>query len=114
MYNNKEHNHICKACQCGYHACDDCDKRKTWKSVACTPEHYQIFLNICEYNDKIKTKQEAIDSFSCIGITYDKINDYKEFKESIFKTMKEILTPKNVEVKKQSKIKYKEKAKLTD
>lgn len=114
MSDNKTHNHICLICQCGYYACNSCDKNKGWKSITCTAHHYQIYMVVYEYRNKITSKQEAIDSFSYIDITYDKINDYKNFKETIFETMKEILTPEIVEVKKQSKVIHKEKKKLTD
>lgn len=38
-------NHICRNCGFEYYACPDCDKRSTWKSVACSFECYQKYVD---------------------------------------------------------------------
>ena len=41
-------NHICKNPECkkAYYACNFCDKNKTWRSVACSPECYQKYTDL--------------------------------------------------------------------
>ena len=46
-------NHICKYTKCTngkdggrkhYFACDYCDRTQVWRSVACCPEHYDLYI----------------------------------------------------------------------
>ena len=41
-------NHICKnpKCKKSYYACDHCDRIKSWRSVACSPECYQKYVDL--------------------------------------------------------------------
>ena len=41
-------NHICKNPECRkhYYACDHCDRTKSWRSVACSPECYQKYVDL--------------------------------------------------------------------
>ena len=54
-------NHICKNPDCGkaYHACNACDKTEgiSWRSVACSPECFFIYLDLCEEANR-KTLEE--------------------------------------------------------
>lgn len=46
-----EPNHTCRICGKPYFACDTCDAKigKTWRAVACTAEHYDVFLAMWKY-----------------------------------------------------------------
>jgi len=61
MANRNEPNHICKYSKCDlgvdkngnkcrkhYYACDGCDKKFNWRSVACCPEHYVKYVEEVE------------------------------------------------------------------
>lgn len=39
-------NHICKACGKAYYACPDCDRVNSWKSMACSPQCYQKYMQM--------------------------------------------------------------------
>lgn len=41
-------NHICKNPECRkeYYACSFCDKNRTWRSVACSPECYKKYTDL--------------------------------------------------------------------
>lgn len=60
-------NHICKnpKCRKKYYACDFCDKIHSWRSVACSTECYQEYVNLViaeRSKDKIvDNKPERID-----------------------------------------------------
>ena len=45
-------NHTCRICGKKYFACDTCDEKigKTWRAVACTAEHYDIYYALWRYN----------------------------------------------------------------
>lgn len=44
-------NHKCVICGAAYYACNDCDKHRSWRAVACTPECYQTYLAFILYRD---------------------------------------------------------------
>lgn len=47
-----EPNHTCRICGKSYFACDTCDAKigKSWRAVACTAEHYDIYYALWRYN----------------------------------------------------------------
>ena len=59
---SKEINHWCVVCGKGYHACDSCEKIKSytpWRTLTDTIEHFAIFTVLKDYNNKVIDKQEA-------------------------------------------------------
>lgn len=46
-----EPNHTCRICGKPYFACDTCDAKigKTWRTVACTAEHYDVYIALWKY-----------------------------------------------------------------
>lgn len=52
-------NHRCKACGKEYFACRICDKTKAWRSVACSPECYQKYVDMVI---EARTKGKEINS----------------------------------------------------
>ena len=49
----------CWICGKPHEYCSHCAAYHGWKYVADTPEHYQIYLTIEDYNDGVITKEEA-------------------------------------------------------
>ena len=58
---NKKINHWCKVCGVGYYACNDCDRKDfiTWRAVACTPEHFQAYMTLHDFDGGKIGKEEA-------------------------------------------------------
>lgn len=55
MENGKKINHYCVVCGIGYHACDTCNKEKTfmpWRTLTDTMEHFKVFMILKDYNNK--------------------------------------------------------------
>jgi len=57
-------NATCKICGKKYHICKSCDENKygsfeTWKSYTDTPEHYQIFVMLRDFNLNLVTTKEV-------------------------------------------------------
>lgn len=42
----KKPNHICRTCGKEYYACNSCDKRRTWRAVACSPECWHKYSEL--------------------------------------------------------------------
>lgn len=81
-------NHWCIICGKGYHACDACDKVRTftpWRKLADTPEHYQIYLVLKQYKNKVISKAEAKTMLNNIGLA-----DMDSFKDGVNKLIAEI------------------------
>lgn len=55
-----EPNHICRICGKPYFACDTCDKKigKTWRTVACTAEHYDVYFALWKYSNGMLAEDE--------------------------------------------------------
>ena len=58
---NKEINHWCKVCGVGYFACNDCDRKEfiTWRSVACSPKHFQAYCILHDFDSGMLDKDKA-------------------------------------------------------
>jgi hypothetical protein len=61
----------CQICGKEYECCPDCHKRGNWRSIVCSPEHYQIVQILRDYREGVLTAQEATEHFALIGITAD-------------------------------------------
>lgn len=86
---SKEINHWCVICGKGYHACDSCDSMKSftpWRALTDTIEHFQLFVILKNYNNKLISKEEARKDLSKINIS-----DKDSYKESVKKVLNEIL-----------------------
>lgn len=62
MEHRRETNHWCVLCGTGYHACDTCNKVKSftpWRTLTDTIEHYKIFMILKDYNNKIINREQA-------------------------------------------------------
>ena len=94
---SKKINHWCIICGKGYHACDSCDEIQSftpWRKLACSPEHYKLYILI--------TKEEVKSMLVNIDLT-----GMKDFKESTKKVLDEILK-EDIPVRKSSKKKIAE------
>lgn len=83
-------NHWCIICGKGYHACDDCAKIKAfkpWRTLADTPEHFQIYSVLQDYNNKLISRTEAREMLSNIDLS-----EKRSFKEGVKKVIDEILS----------------------
>lgn len=86
----KNINHWCVVCGNGYHACDSCDEIKSfmpWRKLTDTAMHYQVFTVLKEYNNKLISKVEAIETLSRLDIS-----DKDTYKDSAKKVLDEILS----------------------
>ena len=59
----------CWICGKQHEYCPVCHQSNGWKYVADTPEHYQIYLVLHEFEESIITKDEATERFAELGIT---------------------------------------------
>lgn len=73
--------HKCLICGTMYHACDTCQKVKTftpWRTLCDTQEHYQILLDIKSYDGGLLTKEEAAADILKRGVKRGSYNDWPE------------------------------------
>ena len=79
MQTKTEINHWCRICGKGYHACDDCDLKNfiTWRAIACTPEHFQAYTILHEYDGSEESKEKAKDMLKSLS-DVQAIGDYPE------------------------------------
>lgn len=83
-------NHWCIICGKGYHACDDCVKIrsfKPWRTLADTLEHFQIYMTIQAYNDKIINKTKAQAELGNVDLS-----DRDSYKDNVKKVLDEIFS----------------------
>ena len=79
MGDKKEINHWCVLCGTGYHACDTCNKEKTftpWRALTDTIEHYKIFMILKEYNNNLINREQAKEALSNLDLSGKE--NYKE------------------------------------
>lgn len=50
-------NHICKTCGVPYYACNDCDKKNSWRAVGCCFEHAEAYWRLVEADRAKKVEQ---------------------------------------------------------
>lgn len=80
----------CWICGTEYKYCEKCDPLHSWKSVACTPNHYQVVMIIDEHRDGVITSKEATEKFKNIGITLD--SDFSEYLPEVAIHIKTIIS----------------------
>ncbi len=104
---DKPNNHWCKICGKGYYACNACDSKIfiTWRAVACTPEHFQAYTILHEYNGSEQSKETAKKQLETL-IDMNAIGDYPE-------TTRRLLTEIFAENKAAEKTNVKQKQKNT-
>ena len=88
MEHGKEINHWCVLCGTGYHACDSCNKEKTftpWRTLTDTIEHYKIFTILKDYNNKLVDRDKAKELLS-----YLDLSGQENYKESSKKVLADI------------------------
>ena len=88
MEHGKEINHWCVLCGTGYHACDSCNKEKTftpWRTLTDTIEHYKIFTILKDYNNKLIDRDRAKELLSCLDLS-----EKESYKESSKKVLADI------------------------
>lgn len=90
MEHGKEINHWCVLCGTGYHACDTCNKEKTftpWRTLTDTIEHYKIFIVLKDYNNKLISRDKAKELLSTLNLS-----GKENYKESAKKVLADIYT----------------------
>lgn len=83
--------HKCLICGTMYHACDTCQKVKTftpWRTLCDTQEHYQILLDIKSYDGGLLSKEEAAADILKRGVKH---GSYDEWPEGTRRKLDEIL-----------------------
>lgn len=75
-------------CDTNYYACNDCDNKvgKSWRAIACSPSHYQVYFIVIGLRDKTMSEDEAKSFLNHLGIDKNYINSLKE-------NIQEILLP---------------------
>lgn len=68
---------ICKTCGTEYSACPDCEKNRSWRTVADTADCWKIYITAIEIRDNIIADDEAISALKSAGITADTLNAAK-------------------------------------
>lgn len=95
MKHRKEINHWCVLCGTGYHACDTCNKEKTftpWRTLTDTIEHYKIFTILKDYNNKLIDREKAKELLSGLDLS-----GKENYKESAKKVLANIYSNVNVD-----------------
>lgn len=94
--------HKCIVCGAMYHACDTCQKIKTytpWRTLCDTMEHYQVLLAIKSYDSGVFTKEEAAEDIKKRGVVF---GSYDEWPEGTKHKLNEILAEPKRKKKNQS------------
>ena len=72
---SKKPNHRCRICGTEYYACNDCASRlkaqygeESWRAVADTPVHYQIYVILVHFVRKEISATEALQQLNHVGI----------------------------------------------
>ena len=66
-----DYNHFCKICGKGYNACDTCINQKNyaaWRAIACTQDHFQVYMVLYEYGNGTLEKADAKGMLSKVNI----------------------------------------------
>lgn len=98
----------CWICGKEYKCCPKCKDYVSWKSIACTPKHYQVAMILREYDNKLINEQEAKDLFNNIGIKSS--SDCVGYLEAVTEKIKGIIDTKPIQ---ESNIKITDKPKTT-
>lgn len=82
----KKSNAICQVCGTPYYICKNCEKLNSWKTSACSTQHFQIRQIYLQYRDKLITLKQATTMLSHLGeIDYSNFTDgYKAFFEMVY------------------------------
>lgn len=73
--------HKCIICGTLYHACDTCQKVKTytpWRTLCDTQEHYQVLLALKSFESGILTREEAAADIRKRGVTKGTYSNWPE------------------------------------
>lgn len=73
-------NHTCKVCEKKYYACPDCDRRSSWRAVACSPECYKKYMSLVFEARASKEKLENEDAETQNNIEPLNQNNFNEVK----------------------------------
>lgn len=90
MERNQKINHWCVVCGKGYHACDSCNKEKSftpWRVLTDTIEHYKIFMILKNFNNQLISKERAQELLFPMNLS-----DMESFKESAKKVLDKIFS----------------------
>lgn len=69
-------NHVCKACGVAYYACEKCDKMRSWRAVADTIEHYQVYQILVLYSRNELSKADARKQLHNAGVSMASADEY--------------------------------------
>ena len=74
----QKHNHTCVICGNTYYACNDCDEKQAifWRSICCSPMHYQMYHILAQWRDNQISQEEAQLMTTNIGIKPDDIQHF--------------------------------------
>ena len=82
-------NRSCWVCGKTYSYCPHCQSIGSWKAIACSPTHYQIYMILTEYRGGVISKEEATAQFTNIGIDEEELNTILD---SVARDIKQIIT----------------------
>lgn len=80
----------CWICGTEYKYCEKCDPLHSWKTMACTRNHYQIVMILDEYRNGVISAKEATEKFKNVGITFN--SNFSEYLPEIAKLIKKIIS----------------------
>ena len=93
----------CQICGKEYDCCPDCLKRGNWRSIVCSPDHYQIVQILREYREGILSAKECVERFEFIGINSDSELNYIDAVNNKIKRIIAEGTPKRTSKNKNNK-----------
>lgn len=106
---NKTINHWCKVCGAGYFACNECDRKDfiTWRAIACTPEHFQAYMTLHEYDGGNIGKEEAKEILETL-VDIEAMENYPEPAKGLLMTIFAVEEKKNAKQKQKKAVETQE------
>ena len=84
----------CWICGKEYKYCEKCDPMLSWRTIGCTPKHYQVAVILDEHRNNVLDDIKAKEMFENIGIKTE--DDLSQFLPEVAETIKSILSADTV------------------
>ena len=76
----------CAICGKSYHKCSKCNEMAQYKAFVCSPECYQVFLIMKDFEEGVLTESDATERYAYLDITLD--SDFSKYTEGVASAIK--------------------------